>query len=84
MADWQGPLKLFDASLSLQRQPLNRRSLHRHLLSFPWMTGKTVLAIYWQALRLLLKRIPIHDHQPALGQFQVAQFRHKESADENL
>jgi len=35
-------------------------------------------------LRLLLKRTPIHDHQPALGQFQVAQFRHKESADENL
>ena len=54
MADWQGADKLFDASLSLQRQPLNRSSLHRHLLSFPWMTGKTVLAIYWQALRLLL------------------------------
>lgn len=84
MADWQGPLKLFDASLSLRREPLDQRSLHRYLRHFPWMTGKAVLGIYWQALRLLLKRTPIHDHQPALGQFQVAQFRHKESADENL
>ncbi|VTN15555.1 Protein of uncharacterised function (DUF1365) [Raoultella terrigena] len=26
------------------------------------MTLKTVLAIYWQALRLWLKRMPVHPH----------------------
>ena len=72
MADWQGEHKVFDASLSLERQELTRASLHRYLLSFPWMTGKTLLAIYWQALRLLLKRTPIFPHQPAQGSVRVA------------
>ena len=72
MADWQGEEKLFDASLSLRRQALTRASLHRHLLSFPWMTGKTLAAIHWQALRLLLKRLPLFDHQAAEGDFRVA------------
>ena len=84
MADWQGADKLFDASLSLQRQPLNRRSLHRHLLSFPWMTGKTVLAIYWQALRLLLKRTPLYSHLPAQGSWRVARPTQKDAVDEKL
>lgn len=72
MADWQAGEKLFDASLNLRRQPLNRRSLHRYLLSFPWMTGKTVLAIYWQALRLLLKRTPLFSHHATHTEFSVA------------
>lgn len=84
MEDWQGSAKLFDATLSLSRQPLSRSTLHRHLLSFPWMTAKTVLAIYWEALRLLIKRIPLFTHQPALGTQRVAMPLRKESADEKL
>lgn len=84
MADWQGETKVFDASLALQRQPLTRASLHRYLLSFPWMTGKTLLAIYWQALRLLLKRIPIFDHKPAEGSFRVARPLAKDMPHEKL
>lgn len=72
MADWQGELKLFDATLSLKRQALDRASLHRYLRLFPWMTAKTCLAIYWQALRLLLKRAPIFAHQAAVGSVQTA------------
>ncbi len=56
---------MFDATLSLQREALDRASLHRYLRRFPWMTAKTCLAIYWQALRLLLKRTPIFPHQAA-------------------
>ncbi|MES2821061.1 MAG: DUF1365 domain-containing protein [Pseudomonadota bacterium] len=84
MADWQGELKLFDASLSLQRSALTRQSLHRHLLSFPWMTAKTVLGIYWQALRLLLKRTPLFSHQTAQGSFRVARLDSKEAPHEKL
>lgn len=72
MADWQGELKLFDATLNLKREALSRASLHRYLWRFPWMTAKTGLAIYWQALRLLLKRAPIFAHQAADGSFQPA------------
>ena len=72
MADWQGEQRLFVANLNLERHALTRRSLHQHLLSFPWMTGKTVLAIYWQALRLLIKRVPIFNHHLATDSCSVA------------
>lgn len=72
MQDWQGEQKLFEAGLALERTELSRAALHRHLMSFPWMTGKTVLGIYWQALRLLLKRTPVFDHQAADGTYRTA------------
>ena len=78
MADWQGEHKLFDATLNLQRQALDRRSLHRYLRQFPWMTAKTCLAIYWQALRLLIKRAPIFSHQAAVGACSTAVAESKE------
>jgi DUF1365 family protein len=84
MADWQGDLKLFDATLNLQRETLDRRSLHRYLRRFPWMTAKTALAIYWQALRLLLKRTPLFAHQAADGSFQTATVPPKERRHEVL
>lgn len=82
MADWQGDSKVFDASLSLTREPLDRAALHRYLLNFPWMTGKTLVAIYWQALRLLFKRLPIFDRQPAQGSFRVAHPQAKDTHHE--
>ncbi|NJC02384.1 hypothetical protein GGR63_002271 [Xanthomonas sp. 3272] len=52
----------FDATLVLQRQPLNARTLARTLLAYPLMTVQVVLAIHWQALRLWLRGNPVHDH----------------------
>lgn len=84
MADWQGELKVFDATLNLQRRALDRSSLHRHLLSFPWMTAKTCLAIYWQALRLLARRIPFFPHQGADGTSRTATAQPQDSHHEIL
>ncbi|PTU75681.1 DUF1365 domain-containing protein [Pseudomonas mangrovi] len=72
MEDWQGETRLFQAGLALQREALTRASLHRQLLRFPWMTGKTLAAIYWQALRLAIKRIPLFNHQPSRGPYGLA------------
>jgi DUF1365 family protein len=56
----------FDATLSLQRRPLGARALRRVLWRYPLMTAQVVGAIHWQALRLWLKRVPVHDH-PSLS-----------------
>ncbi|WP_027711332.1 DUF1365 domain-containing protein [Dickeya chrysanthemi] len=54
--------KVFDATLTLSRKPLTRLHLRQMQLGIPLMTVKTVAAIYWQALLLWLKRVPIYNH----------------------
>ena len=57
--------KMFDATLALRREPLTGRSLAAALAGYPWMTAVVGLGIYWQALRLWVKRAPFHAH-PAI------------------
>jgi len=62
MEDLQDDRKIFDATLTLQRREISSAALAHALIAFPFMTARVVGAIYWQALRLWLKRIPFHSH----------------------
>ena len=53
---------LLDATLELSRQPWTSRELAAILFRHPWMTAKVIGAIHWQALLLLLKRVPVFTH----------------------
>ncbi len=50
--------RVFEAMLELERKPLTRRSLRRELIRRPIMTASVVGAIYYQALKIFLKKIP--------------------------
>ena len=57
----------FDASLVLERRPLDSASLRRVLCHYPLMTLRVITAIHWQALRLWAKGTPIHTHPKAVA-----------------
>ena len=54
--------KHFTAAIALNRDELNNTTLRKSLLQFPHMTIKTVFGIYWQALKLFIKKVPIYNH----------------------
>ncbi|WP_412474259.1 DUF1365 domain-containing protein [Halobacteriovorax sp. YZS-1-1] len=53
---------VFYAGLQLKRVNISSRSLNRMLFKHPLMTFKMIFGIYFQALRLWMKRIPFFDH----------------------
>lgn len=58
--------KVFDATLDVLREPLTRRSLHRHIARFPLESIKVVGGIYWQALRLKMRGAVFQTHPDKL------------------
>lgn len=62
MENLRGSERIFDATLTLGRQSISTRSLALVLLRFPLSTLRVLAAIYWQALRLRLKHVPVHTH----------------------
>ncbi len=62
MANSRDGRRMFDAGMTLTRTEISGWSLASVLARFPFMTMKVVGAIYWQALRLWLKRTPLYTH----------------------
>ena len=54
--------RIFGAGMVLDRRPITAWSLASVLLRFPLHTFKIITAIYWEALRLWVKRCPFYTH----------------------
>jgi DUF1365 family protein len=64
--------RIFDATLRLERRPLDGPGLAAALVRYPLMTARVIGAIHWEALRLWLKGVPVHPH-PAKAPRPLAQ-----------
>jgi hypothetical protein len=52
----------FNATLRLTRKAWTPWALNKILLTFPPTTIKAILAVYWNAFLLILKRTPFYPH----------------------
>lgn len=57
--------KHFEAAINMHRTPLTAESLAQAVKAIPSTTIKTVLGIYWQALKLAMKRVPFYSYPEA-------------------
>ncbi len=67
MENRAGQDKHTDATLVMERQPWDARALDLIVLRQPWLALKVSVAIYWQALRLFFKGVPVYGHTPIAG-----------------
>ena len=53
---------IFDSTLKLKRKNINLVTILASFLKFPFITFKTMIAIYYQAAKLYIKRTPFYTH----------------------
>lgn len=59
--------RFLDVALSLKAEPISSASLAKCLMIYPFLTMKVTMAIYWQALKLWIKRVSFYRHPNKLN-----------------
>lgn len=66
LQNWHEGKQVFNATVALRRVEITSTSLRHRLLHYPFMTIKVASAIYWQAMKLFLKRMPLFRHRESI------------------
>ena len=66
-----------DATLALRRHEIDASGLAAVLIRYPWATARVAFTIYWQALKLWLKRTPFYDHPASGGENTISKLKTK-------
>jgi uncharacterized protein len=62
ISNTQGDKQIFSAWIRLKRHELSPQWRRHWLIRQPWQNVQVVLRIYWHALKLWLKGVPVHAH----------------------
>lgn len=60
--NWRAGQKVFDAHLSLRREPITHKAMARQLALDPVITLRIIALIMWQAGKLWWKQAPVYTH----------------------
>lgn len=62
LENWRQGEQVMDATIALSKEPFTARNLLTKVIAFPVVTVKIISAIYWQALKLWVKRAPFYPY----------------------